>query len=130
MAELIMVINVKTYEAQTLEGNNAKVVMIPFSAEAEGKYFNGTTVAEGIDTQIISDSSFSVSARYMLEGTDCLGEKCRLFIENNGSSFDNCVPKIYTDSKALAFLEAARLNAEVEGIEKGVIIRIYAHDNR
>ena len=40
MAELIVTINVATYEAQMLEGRNSKVVMIPFSCEAEGDYFN------------------------------------------------------------------------------------------
>lgn len=49
----------------------------------------------------------------------------RLFIENNGTSLDNCRPKIYTDSEALAFLENAELTAKVECTEKGVIIRVF-----
>ena len=128
MGKLIVTINVTTYEAQTLESENSKVVMIPFSCKAEGEYFNGKTVANGVDTQITTDKGFFLSARYMLEGTDRSGEKCRLFIENNGTSLDSCVPKIYTDSKDLAFLEAAKLTAAVECVENGVIVRIYMHD--
>lgn len=125
MDEQIVTIKVKTYEAQILEGENTKVVMIPFSAEATGDYFTGKTIANGVDTQIITASDFSVSARYMLEGVDRSGQKCRLFIENNGKSLDNCIPRIYTDSSELAFLEKAQLKAEVSCIENCVIVKIY-----
>ena len=125
MGEPIVTINVTTYETQMLESNNARVVMIPFSGEATGKYFNGKTVADGVDTQITTADSFSLSARYMLEGIDRTGKKCRMFIENNGTSLDNCVPKIHTDSEELAFLENTVLTAKVECVENGVIVKIY-----
>ena len=64
----------------------------------------------------------------MLEGTDCSGKKCRLFIENNGTSLDDCRPKIYTDSEALAFLGNAELTASVKCIENGVIVSIFSSD--
>ena len=127
MDELIVTINVTTYEAQMLEGRNSKVVMIPFSCEAVGKYFNGKSISDGIDTQITSADGFSLSARYMLEGTDMSGKRCRMFIENNGTSLNNCVPKIYTDSDELAFLETARLTADVKCVENGVVVRIHMH---
>ncbi len=127
MDKLIVTINVTTYEAQMLEGRNSRVVMIPFSCEAKGNYFIGKSVADGVDTQISTAGGFSLSARYMLEGTDRCGKRCRLFIENNGTSLDNCVPKIYTDSEELAFLEGAKLTANVECVECGVIVRIYMH---
>ena len=125
MGELIVTINVTTYEAQMLEGINSRVVMIPFSGEASGKYFNGKTIANGVDTQVTTADGFSLSARYMIEGTDRCGKRCRLFIENNGTSLDNCIPKIYTDSEELAFLESAKLTADVECIENGVVVKIY-----
>ncbi len=125
MNELIMTINVTTYEAQALEGMDSRVVMIPFSAKATGKYFSGRTVANGVDTQIAARDGFSLSARYMLEGTDRSGKKCRLFIENNGTSLDKCRPKIYTDSEELAFLENADLTASVECVENGCIVSIF-----
>ncbi len=125
MSELIMTITVTTYEAQVLEGPDSRVVMIPFSAEATGKYFSGRTVANGVDTQIATRDGFTLSARYMLEGTDRSGKKCRLFIENNGTSLDNCKPKIYTDSEELAFLENAELTAGVRCVEDGVVVSIF-----
>ena len=128
MGELIVTINVTTYAARMLEGNSSRVVMIPFSGEATGRYFNGKTVADGIDTQITTADSFSLSARYMLEGTDRSGMNCRMFIENNGTSLDNCVPKIYTDSIELAFLEGAQLTADVECVENGVVVKIYMNN--
>ena len=125
MRKLIMTINVTTYEAHILNGKSSRVVMIPFSAQAEGEYFCGKTVADGVDTQLTTRDGFSLSARYMLEGTDRSGNKCRVFIENNGTSLDNCRPKIYTDSKELAFLESAALMAKAECIENGVVVSIF-----
>ena len=78
MSELIMTINVTTYAAQTLEGQASPVVMVPFSAQATGDYFSGRTIANGVDTQISTKQGFSLSARYMLEGTDRRGKKCRV----------------------------------------------------
>lgn len=127
MTELILTINVTTYAGHMLEGENSRVVMIPFIGVAEGDYFTGKTIADGVDTQVTAGGSFTLSARYMLEGKDRSGEKCRLFIENNGTSLDNCVPKIYTDSKELSFLESARLTAAAECVENGVVVRIYMH---
>ncbi len=125
MSKLITTIYVTTFSAQMLESKYSKVVMIPFKAKAEGDYFCGETVANGVDTQIATKDGFSLSARYMLEGTDLSGNKCRLFIENNGTSLDNCKPKIYTDSEALAFLENAELTATVDCIENGCIVSIF-----
>ena len=39
MDELIMTINVTTYEGYCVKGGKMKVYMVPFTAEAEGKYF-------------------------------------------------------------------------------------------
>ncbi|MBD5467595.1 MAG: hypothetical protein HDR21_05515 [Lachnospiraceae bacterium] len=123
--KLILTINVRTYAAEVLESHSTKVVMIPFDGEAISEYFAGKTVCQGFDTQITKDGIFSLSARYMLEGTDRNGKRCRLFIENNGTSMDNCKPTIYTDSSALSFLESAKLSSVAECAEDGVIIRIY-----
>ena len=125
MDELIVTINVTTYDAQALEGSHSKVVMIPFCGEAKGDYFTGRTLANGVDTQITTAEGFSLSARYMLEGVDRSGKRCRLFIENEGTALDNCIPKIYTDSEELAFLENAPLKAAVSCVENGVIVKIY-----
>lgn len=128
MKKLILTINVKINGAHELAGKKNKVVMIPFSGEATGEYFTGKTIGEGVDTQIITENSFSLSARYMLEGADRSGKACRIFIENNGTSMENCKPRIITDSQELSFLETAELSATVEGIEGGVRVSIFAED--
>ncbi|MDE7360414.1 MAG: hypothetical protein K2N38_00595 [Oscillospiraceae bacterium] len=122
---LILTVNVTTYPAQGVDGIHTKAVMIPFSAEAVGDYFTGRTIFNGTDTQISKDSKFSLSARYLLEGTDCAGARCRLFIENVGTSLDSCAPTVITDSRELAFLETAKLSSTVECVENGVIVRIF-----
>lgn len=124
--KLIFTIKVKTYNSEMVCSQKARVVMIPFEAEAVGEYFNGKTIGQCVDTQVTEGTAFSLSARYMLEGNDNNGQKCRLFIENNGTSLENCIPTIYTDSDALAFLENAELTASAECIDGGVIVRIYA----
>lgn len=123
--KLILTVNVRTYAAEVLKSDSAKVIMVPFEGEAEGEYFRGKTIGQSVDTQIDKGGIFSLSARYMLEGTDLSGEKCRIFIENNGTSPDNCKPAVYTDSRALSFLETAELSAAVECAENGVTVRIY-----
>ena len=123
---LILTVNVATCPAQGVEGSLAGDVMIPFSAEEIGDYFTGRTVFNGTDTQIAKDGKFSLSARYLLEGTDCAGVQCRLFIENVGTSLDRCTPTVITDSRELAFLETASLSSTVECTENGVIVRIFA----
>lgn len=124
--ELLMVINVKTYDIQTVEGTYDKVVMIPFSAETDGELFRGKTIENGVDTQHISpDGSVTLSARYMLVGRDRKGNECRVFIENCGDALDNCRPNIVTDSPELSFLETEELVSMVEPCEGGVTVRIF-----
>ena len=126
---LLMEIYVTLHEQFEVRGHEGKAVMISFSAKTEGELFTGRTVMDGCDTQFTdNDGAFTLSARYMLEGKDFNGEKCRLFIENNGTSLDNCKPRIITNSAALAFLEKTELSANVECVENGVIVRIYRKD--
>ena len=123
----IMEINVTIFQPRTVEGSTGKAVMIPFSAENHGELFCGCTREEGVDTQrILPDGSMTLSARYILYGRDADGRECSLFIENNGTSLENCTPKVITDSPALGFLETTPLSAKVEPCENGVVVRIFA----
>ncbi|MCR5621647.1 MAG: esterase family protein [Treponema sp.] len=121
----LMEIDVSLCEADTLGEGSSKIVMIPFSARTDGAYFTGATAANGVDTQRTdARGKFTLSARYMLKGHDFTGKSCGIFIENNGSSLDDCVPTVRTDSEALSFMERADLRATVQPGDGRVTVRI------
>jgi len=133
--EEVLTVNVKIESAYDLKNDNGdSAVMILFTGNATGKYFEGNILPGGVDTQIIGKSGYkhTLSARYMIEGKDHTGENCRIFIENNGN-FGNApegvlfrtYPKIITDSEALDFLNHALLVGEGYPAENGVIIKIF-----
>ena len=127
--ELLMEIKVTCREPLSVAGANRTIVMIPFTAEASGPYFNGRVVGPGVDTQKIDrDKPAVLSARYMLEGTDAAGNACRVFVENQGTFETGFTPSIVTDSPLLAGWETADLYATAEGIPEGVMIRIFRRD--
>ena len=123
--EVLMEIHVTILDAVDVEGARQKVVMIPFTAEAEGPYFTGKTTGPCVDTQRIDrEGKTHLSARYMLEGRDAAGNMCRVFVENQGTWETGFVPTIVTDSPLLADWETAALKATVEGVPGGVLVRI------
>ena len=122
----VLTIYVKCEEAYGVKGKHLDIVMIPFTGSAKGPYFNGTILGTGVDTQKIPKGERAfLSARYMLDGEDYTGQKCRIFIENQGDDMSCCRPAIVTDSEALAELEEASLKAVVEPAEGGVTVNIY-----
>ena len=126
MNEPLMTVYVDITRSEGLSGDRASVNLLHFHARAEGALFNGETVSDGVDTQIFDDGHFSMSARYLLEGIDSEGNRCRVFIENNGTTLEDCRPKLYSDSKALAYLNGRELTASGETVGDGVVIKIFA----
>ena len=125
--EVMMIINViLAKESLYLKGKEMGICMLPFTGTAEGPYFEGRILGEGIDTQkIYPDGRMELSARYMLEGRDYKGNSCRVFIENNGVALDNCSPTIFTNSEELQFLSDSKLSSIVTPTDQGVEVRIY-----
>ena len=124
--EPILIISIKCEEPDIVNGNTQDIVMIPFVGTSESRFFSGKILGTGIDTQKIQkDGEVFLSARYMLEGTDFSGQKCRIFIENQGSDMSCCKPTVITDSKALSGLETLPLKSVVEPTAEGVTVRIY-----
>lgn len=120
-------VQTKAEKFLTVCGGTSDVSMIMFSGTASGEYFNGKVLGTGVDTQKVpKDGIGYLSARYMLEGTDINGEKCKLFVENNGTMEDGFRPLIVTDSKALSWLETTELSAEIVGSESGVRVSVFA----
>jgi len=131
VSEAVLTIDVVLDEIIEVNGNAGKAAMILFHGESNCANFRGKILPGGVDTQ---KEPFGekrlLSARYILEGTDCAGEVCRIFIENNGVAADpgemvKTTPVIYTDSNALKWLETADLSGTVEGRPGGVFISIY-----
>ena len=125
--ELLLSIEVELDECTVVKNDETEVRFIRFHGGASSEYFNGIILPGGVDTQLCTDGQFSLSARYILEGTDYTGEKCRIFIENNGYETENglrTAPRIITDSKALQELFSNDLYGEVEDADGAVIIRI------
>lgn len=124
--EPLLVINVQCGEAYGVCGSTQDIVMIPFTGTAESSLFKGKIIGTGVDTQFIAKGEKAfLSARYMLEGEDISGQKCRIFIHNQGNDMGCCKPTVVTDSKALAELETMKLRSVVTPVAGGVTVRIY-----
>ena len=116
------------YEVNGVDGN---ACMIAFHGESNCKNFKGPILPGGVDTQKqIASGERTLSARYILEGEDYTGEKCKIFIENNGRFLENGTietkPLIITDSKALNWMASADIKGTVTGTENGVRIAFFA----
>ena len=114
-----------------LKGQFAEVVMIPFTGSVKSEIFNGA-VLDGVDTQRVNLSGVRhMSARYMLDGEDYTGAKCKIFVENNGwfegfSAPFKTVPTFLTDSKALApYLHQNKFRGEGHGGPDGLTIKMF-----
>lgn len=108
-------------------GGGETVNFVPFSGEAKSEYFQGKVLDGGVDTQVYNKDGGSLSARYVLEGTDCAGKPCKIFIENNGKFGEEYThPRIVTDSDTLKFLNNnANLKGKLDGSNGQLTIRIY-----
>lgn len=127
--KLLLTIHITITDSCAVNNGTSGVVMLPFTGYAEGDFFTGEIIGTGVDTQRIEkDRLVSLSARYMLEGKDYTGKECKIFIENNGSSLDHCIPTLVTDSDALSAWQQAELVSRVTPTEKGVIVRILERD--
>ena len=133
MKEPVLKVDVILDDIIEVNGSTGVAAMILFHGKSSCKNFEGTILPGGVDTQKQEvGKERLLSARYVLEGTDYDGQKCRIFIENNGVIEQpgpgvqiRTTPKIYTDSKALSWLETAELSGTVDGKEGGVLISIF-----
>ncbi len=99
---------------------------ILFDGTAEGEAFCGRILPGGVDTQVENpDGTGSLSARYILEGTDRAGRKCRMYIDNRAKLREEFTdPHCYSDSPALSRLKDAALRGRMINDEKGLRIII------
>ena len=118
-----------------LNATNGKVCMIPFGGWVDSELFKGTILPGAVDVQVENAAGIRhMCARYMFEGVDYTGAKCRLFVDNNGyfepnsqnqGPFKTC-PTFMTDSNALSdYLEGAHFRAEGHMKEDGLHIMVF-----
>ncbi len=123
----ILKLHINLTEINEVVSDEVTAKMLLFDGTCEGKYFNGDILHGGVDTQIIpNEGSGTLSARYILQGTDYEGNSCKIFIENNAVlGAPNTNPQIITDSKALKWLEKTALTGRITNEDGELIIYIY-----
>ncbi len=130
----VLTINVKTTSADKVKGKTGEASMIHFGGSANCELFKGKILPGGVDTQKEwYGNPRTLSARYILEGTDCAGKTCRIFIENRAEvegekGVTHTLPKILTDSEELEFLETAKLTGVITPAVDGIIIHIFMQE--
>ena len=124
----IMKIYVNILESHEVISNKKTVRMLLFDGNCDGDYVQGNILPGGVDTQTIdSTGKGTLSARYMIQGTDFKKQPCHIFIENIAHLDGETVvttPKIVTDSEALRWLEQEELMGRLEQINGQLTITI------
>lgn len=126
--EEVLSIDVKINSTEEVITTPVSARIISFTGTCSSPLFKGEIVHGGADAQIITEKGTSLSARYILKGTDSAGEKCTVFIENNGTTVHDgsliTTPKILTDSHTLKFLETIHLTGTIIPKDNGVKVII------
>ena len=129
------ILRIKVYLTDhiVVEGHADTAVMLPFTGECDSPIFKGKILSGGVDTQRVDKQGrCKLSARYTLEGVDCDGVPCKLFIQNEGVSLPggemHTHPIFRTDSKALSWLETADLTGRIEHVDGHIEIVLSSED--
>ena len=109
------------------------VKMISFTGTCNGEYFCGNVLSGGIDTQKLDrNGNGTLSARYMLEGTDFDNRQCHIFVENNAVIQNGIIgrttPEIITDSSVLNRLLQKKTYGILYSNEAGLFVSIFTED--
>lgn len=120
-------INVNCTNSLEVTKGKSTIRQIFFDGSAEGEEFNGNILPGGIDTQkYIEGKAGSLSARYILEGTDKAGKPCRIFIENNAVDGEEYTkPVLFTDSEVLEYINRSEFAGKIKTDGGKLVIEIY-----
>lgn len=100
----------------SVNGDTGKASMIHFGGSSDCANFKGTIVSDCVDTRLKYNGQIeTLSARYILSGTDADGNPCHIYVENNGIDDNGMVttPIVITDNPDLAWIEDAKLHGTV-----------------
>lgn len=136
MSEAIMTFHIiiDRDEISKLDNGIEQAVIIPFGGYTESELFKGKILPGAADVQTVNAAGIRhMCAQYMFEGIDAKGNKCHLFVQNNGyfepasspSPFHAC-PSFMSDSPYLsAILSKPVYRAEGHPAKGGVDILIF-----
>ena len=96
MQQEVLTIQVVITGETRVKGAAGEAGMVTFTGTVDCPNFHGVILPGGVDTQRMVNGHLTLSARYMLEGTDADGNACRVFIENNGATDDPAQPMTTT----------------------------------
>ncbi len=124
----LFTLSINCYDVHEVCCDGIKYRQVLFDGTASGEAFRGRILPGGVDTQIENpDGTGSLSARYILEGTDQEGRACRMYIDNKaGLGEDVTYPSCYSDSPALYWLKEATLRGRMVNDGDGLKIIISA----
>jgi len=119
----LFVFNIGIGGSVGVDGNVGSGSMIYFSCSSNTNMFKGSGVVDYrfVDTRKQFDGQVqTLSARYILQGTDKNGKPCKVYVENNGIDDNGMVtePIIITDCPDYAWIETAPLHGTVSWGEK------------
>ncbi len=128
----LMTMHIDCKETHEVKCEDAVYRQILFGGYAEGEYFDGKILQGGVDTQEeFLNGTGTLSARYMLEGTDMDGQKCMVYVENQGTiGGDVTKPVLHTDSKALNFVHHAKLTGRIKNVNGELQIDIFILESK
>lgn len=117
--ELVIEVSVVVDSCNRLEDSDVLVQQVGFHGTFWSIAGSGTILPGGVDTQVkLEDGPMTLSARYMMEGTDEAGNTFLIYVENNATMDapgDNCThPQVLTNCEKLKYLETADLMGELE----------------
>ncbi len=127
-------IDVKCTGFQSVKSSKGQINIISFTGSCSSDFFDGIITEGGADTQkYLAGLPGSLSARYILEGTDKNNVPTKIFIENSGTINEQGIiitkPLILCDNPSLSFLEDMNLTGRVSDKENPGEIAITFFEN-
>ncbi len=123
MSKLVFDFHIDIFDEKIsmMKSDSGMVVIIPFGGEVKSELFTGIILPGAADIQVTNAAGIRhMQAKYMFDGIDREGKKCKIFVCNDGFfepgsmpvPFHAC-PTFMTDSKALSeYLHQPRFRAE------------------
>ncbi len=126
-------LRINVYNGEIVSGKNGEAIMLMFNGSVTSNIFSGEVLPGAVDTQQTPKGGIkTLSARYILKGKDFKGNDCKIFIENEAVESNEIPqktkPLIYTDSKALSYLEDLDIYGTIDNIDGQLYINFYIND--